>query len=92
VTPGNRLVEEVSMFVIDHAADPVVHRACSRIANRVVFFIRPLLRDGEARDFALREAYAIAREEIKRHKSPAAPGELARDDRPQVPETGQRRA
>ena len=56
------------MFVIDHAADPSVHRACSRIANRVVFFIRPLLRDGEARDIALREAYAIAREEIKRHE------------------------
>ena len=58
------------MFVIDAAADPAMHRACSRIANRVVFLIRPLLRDSKARDFALREAYAIAREELERRDVP----------------------
>jgi hypothetical protein len=55
------------MFRIDTSADPSVHRACSRIANRVVFLIQPLLRDADARDIALREAYAIARQEIERH-------------------------
>ncbi len=63
------------MFTIDTAANPAVHRACSRIANRVVFLIGPLLRGADARDIALREAYAIAREEIERHGS--AQGETA---------------
>lgn len=57
------------MFAIDTAADPALHRACSRIANRILFLIRPLLRDADARDIALREAYAIAREELERHGS-----------------------
>jgi hypothetical protein len=54
------------MFVIDVSADPAVHRACCRIANRLVFLIRPLLRGADDRDLALREAYAIAREEIEK--------------------------
>jgi hypothetical protein len=53
------------MFVVDCSPDPATHRACCRIANRVVFLIRPLLRDAGARDIALREAYAIAREELE---------------------------
>ncbi len=60
---------EDSMFVIDRAADQAVHLACSRIANRVSFLIRPLIRDAADRDLALREAYAIAREELERHGS-----------------------
>jgi hypothetical protein len=59
------------MFAIDCSSDPVVHRACSRIANRVVFLIQPLLRDAGARNVALREAYAIAREEIEKRQSAA---------------------
>ena len=47
------------MFAIDTAPDPALHLACSRIANRVVFLIRPLLRDADA----------IAREELERHGS-----------------------
>jgi len=80
------------MMKIDCSSDADVHRACSRIANGVVFLIRPLLRTGEDRDFALREAYAIARREIEGHESVAAPGELVHDARPQVLETWQRRA
>jgi hypothetical protein len=57
---------------IDHAPDPSLHRACSRIANRIVFLMRPLLRDAESRDLALCEAYAIAREEIERHGAASA--------------------
>jgi hypothetical protein len=63
------------MFTIDTAANPAVHRASSRIANRLVFLIGPLLRGADDRDIALREAYAIAREEIERHG--AAHGETA---------------
>lgn len=55
------------MLMLDTAPDPALHRACSRIANRMVFLIRPLLRNAYERDTALREAYAIAREEIERH-------------------------
>jgi hypothetical protein len=51
-----------------------VHRACSQIANRVVFLIRPLLRDASDRDLALREAYAIAREALERHGPAVATG------------------
>ena len=71
------------MFTIDCSPDPDVHRACSRIANRVVFLIRPVLRTCEDRDFALCEAYAIAREEMERHESAAAPAKLVHDGRPQ---------
>jgi hypothetical protein len=60
---------EDSMFVIDRAADQAVHLACSRIANRVVFLIRPLIRAAGDRDLPLREAYAIARQELERHGS-----------------------
>jgi hypothetical protein len=63
------------MFTIDTAPDPAMHRACSRIANRLVFLVRPLLRTAHDRDIALREAYAIAREEIERHGT--AQGETA---------------
>jgi hypothetical protein len=66
------------VFVIDCSSDPEVHRACSRIANRVVFLIQPLLRNGDERNIALREAYAIAREEMERHGSAAAPAEPVR--------------
>ncbi len=79
------------MFTIDCSPDPDVHRACSRIANRVVFLIRPVLRTCDDRDFALREAYAIAREEMERHESSAASGEPVHDDRPQALKTKQRR-
>jgi hypothetical protein len=58
---------EGSMFVIDASADPTVHRACCRIAKRLVFLIRPLLRGADDRNLALREAYAIAREEIEKN-------------------------
>lgn len=61
------------MFVIDRSTDAAVHKACSRIANRVVFLIRPLLRSSRDRDDALREAYAIAREEIERHGAADSP-------------------
>ncbi len=80
------------MFAIDLSSDPGVHRACSRIANRVVFLIRPLLRNCDDRDFALREAYAIAREEMEGHGSAASAGKSVQNDRPQAMETGQRRA
>jgi hypothetical protein len=63
------------MRIIDQSPSPAMHRACSRIANRLVFLIQPLLRSADARDIALREAYAIAREEIERHG--AAQGETA---------------
>jgi hypothetical protein len=55
------------MFVIDASADPAVHRACCRIANRLVFLMCPLLRGADHRNLALHEAYAIAREEIEKH-------------------------
>jgi hypothetical protein len=58
---------EGSMFVIDASADPTVHRACCRIAKRLVFLIFPLLRGADDKDVALREADAIAREEIEKH-------------------------
>ena len=64
------------MFAIDCSPDPHMHSVCSRIANRVVFAIRPLLRNAEARDIALREAYAIAREEFERHGSAAGGGTI----------------
>jgi hypothetical protein len=57
------------MFTIDTAANPSVHRACSRIANRMVFLIRPVLRTAEDRNLVLSQFYAIAREEIERHGS-----------------------
>jgi hypothetical protein len=60
------------MLIIDPPSNPALHRACSRIANRLVFLIQPLLRNAYARDIALREAYAIAREEIERHGVPQA--------------------
>jgi hypothetical protein len=60
---------------IDPGDRPELHRASARIANRLVFLIQPLLRSADARDIALREAYAIAREEIERHG--AAQGETA---------------
>jgi hypothetical protein len=53
------------MFVIDRSADPDMDRASVRIANGVVFLIRPQLRGADERDSALREAYAIAREELE---------------------------
>jgi hypothetical protein len=61
------------MFVIDRSTDAAIHKACCRIANRVVFLVRPLLRSARDRDDALREAYAIAREEIERHGAAASP-------------------
>ena len=60
------------MFTIDCSADPGLHQACSRIANRIVYLIRPLLRNAEERNIALREAYAIAREEMERHGADTA--------------------
>jgi hypothetical protein len=60
------------MFVINRSDDAGVHEACSRIANRLVFLIRPLLRGADDRDRALREAYAIAREELERHRMTSA--------------------
>jgi hypothetical protein len=62
------ITEESSMFVIDRSNDAATHRACVRIANRLVFMIRPLLRSADERDRALSEAYAIARDEIEARK------------------------
>jgi hypothetical protein len=54
------------MFVIEVSPDSAVHLATSRIANRMAFLIFPLLRGADDRDVALREASAIAREEIEK--------------------------
>jgi hypothetical protein len=70
---------EDSMFVIDRAADPAVHLACSRIANRLVFLIRPLLHNAGDRDLALREAYGIARDELERHGAARRAGPVCRE-------------
>jgi hypothetical protein len=55
------------MLGIDVSPNSAVHAASCRIANRIVFLIRPLLRGADDKDVALREAYAIAREEIEKH-------------------------
>lgn len=53
------------MFTIGRAADPHVHEAACRIANRIVSMIQSLLRRAEERDAALREAYRIASQDIE---------------------------
>jgi hypothetical protein len=69
------------MFVIDVSPDSAVHLASSRIANRLVFLIGPLLRGADDRDVALREAYAIAREEIEKHGASSPAREAAAGNR-----------
>ena len=66
------------MFVIEASPDSAVHRACSRIANGLVFVIRPLCRSADDRDVALCEAYAIAREEIEKLRAAASPARKTR--------------
>jgi hypothetical protein len=61
------------MFVIDVSPNSAVHLASSWIANRLVFLIFPLLRGADEREVALREAYAIAREEIEKFGAAASP-------------------
>lgn len=53
------------MIRIDQAADPAVHALSIRIAQRCLYVIQAVLREEERGD-ALREFYAVAREEIEK--------------------------
>jgi hypothetical protein len=56
------------MYVESQPADPQIHEAAIKMARRFVWIIQAILRDEERGD-ALREAYAIAREELEAFKA-----------------------
>lgn len=55
------------------AATPDIHRAAAKIANRIVWMMRQLLRDGE-RDYAVTQVYLVAREEMEAIMQPKGGG------------------
>lgn len=55
------------MPIRNHPADPLIHQAATRIAERFVWVIQAILRP-EERPEALREAYLAAREEIEAYE------------------------
>ena len=52
------------MVAIDPGPRPELHRAASHIANRIVFLLHRVVRQGE-HEQAVRSIYALAREEIE---------------------------
>ena len=52
------------MLRSNQPADPRIHEAAQRLARRFVSIIGAVLRD-EEKGLAMREAYAVAREEIE---------------------------